>query len=102
MLAHPKAQVALGPALNVVNVGIAEFAPIAITGSEGERHLVAGFELLSVQLRLAHDGALEALCRCVEAQRFFNCRRNEARLRDNTAAGIGIVVQIEREHAHEA
>ena len=67
MLAGAEAEMALRPPLDVVEVRIGELPPIAVAGAEGERHLVAGLHLLAVQLGRAHDRALEALRRGVEA-----------------------------------
>jgi len=67
-----------------------------LPGAEGERHLVAGPELLSVQLGIAHDGALEALRRGVEAQRLLDRGLDQPRIGNDAAAGVGMIVQIER------
>src|SRR6202022_3995480 len=68
MLANPEAQMALGPPLDVVDIRIAEFAPVSIAGPKGERHLVFDPERLPVQFCLAHDSALETLRRSIESQ----------------------------------
>jgi hypothetical protein len=90
------------PPLDVERVWIREFALVAVGRAEGERDLVAGTDGLAVQGRVARGGALEALSRRIEAQRFLDRRRDQRRIRDKAAPGVGIVVQIEREHAHEA
>src|SRR5262245_9206314 len=41
MLARPEAEMALWATIDVVDVGIREFPPVAIAGAEGKRHLVA-------------------------------------------------------------
>src|SRR5882757_7838471 len=55
MLAGAKAEVTLRPAIDVVDVGIGEFPPVAVARAEGERDLVADRELLPVQFRRLHN-----------------------------------------------
>src|SRR6266508_5546137 len=79
MLAGAEAKMPLRPPLDVVDVGILEFPPVAVARAEGERDLVAHGKLLAVQLDLAHDSALETLRRGVEAQRLLDRRRDQRR-----------------------
>ena len=77
MFCRAEAEVALRPALDVADVGIGEFAPVAVAGAERERDLVADFQMLAVQLLVAHHHALEALRRGVEAERLLDRRRDQ-------------------------
>src|SRR5262245_57896339 len=40
MLARPEAEMALWATIDVIDVGIGEFPPVAVAGAEGERDLV--------------------------------------------------------------
>ncbi len=102
MLAGAETQMSQRPAVDVIDVGIGEFAPVAVGRAIGEGDLVADPQRLAVQFRLARDRALEALRRGVEAQRFLDRRRDQRGIGDEAAPRVGIVVQVEREHAHEA
>jgi len=102
MLAGAEAEMALRPAGDIVDVRVGKFPPIAVAGAECKRHFVADAHSLAVQLGLAHDRALETLRRGVEAQRLLDRRFDQLGVRDDAAARIGMIVQIEREHAHEA
>src|SRR5262245_18414029 len=77
MLARPEAEMALWATIDVVGVGIGEFPPVAVAGAEGEGDLVADAQRPPVQLGCAHDRALEALRRCVEAQRLLDRRLDQ-------------------------
>src|SRR5216684_2305758 len=102
MLASAETEMTLRAPLDVVDVRTGKFPPIAVAGAKGERDLVADSQRAAVQRALAHDRALEALRRGVEAQRFLDRRLEQRKVRDNTGARLGMIVQIEREHAHEA
>src|SRR5215469_5227125 len=99
MLAGAKAEMALRPAVDVVDVRVGKFPPIAVAGAERKRHFVADAHSMAVQLGLAHDRALETLRRGVEAQRLLDRRFDQRGIGDDAAACIGMIVQLEREHA---
>src|SRR5262249_47589311 len=63
VLAGAKAEMALRPAIDVVDIRVGKFPPVAIAGAERERHFVANVHSFPVQLGLAHDRALETLRR---------------------------------------
>src|SRR6195256_5090721 len=102
MLAGAEAEVPLRAAVDLVGVRVGKFSPVAIARAEGERDLVADVQGLLMELRLTRDGALEALRRSIEAQRFLDRRLDQRRVGDHAAPRIGKIMQIEREHAHEA
>src|SRR5215831_7855265 len=102
VLAGAKAEMALRVTIDVVDIRVRKLPPIAIAGAECKRHLVANVHCFPVQLGLAHDRALETLRRGVEAQRLLDRRFDQRGVGDDAAARIGMIVQIEREHAHEA
>jgi hypothetical protein len=56
---------------------------------------------LPVQTGVACNHAFEALCGGDEAQRFLDCRRDQRRIGNDASPRIGIVVKVQREHAHE-
>src|SRR5262249_55243750 len=72
MLAGAETEMTLRAAIDVVDVGIREFPPVAVAGAEGERDLVSDPQRAAMQRALAHDRALEALRRGIEAQRFLD------------------------------
>src|SRR5262249_51237172 len=72
--AGAKAEMALRPAVDVVDVRVGKLPPIAVAGAECKRHFVADAHSVAVQLGLAHDRALETLRRGVEAQRLLDRR----------------------------
>src|SRR5215472_353674 len=80
MLAGAKAEMALRPAVDVVDVRVGKFPPIAVAGAERKRHFVADAHSAAVQLGLAHDRALETLRRGVEAQRLLDAGSTSAGL----------------------
>ena len=78
MFSGAEAQMSLRPPPDIVSVGIAKFAFVAIGRAEGEHDLVARADRLAVQRDVARGDALEALGRGVEAQRFLDRRRDQA------------------------
>src|SRR6266851_7845947 len=74
MLASAETEMTLRAPRDVVDVRTGKFPPIAVAGAKGERDLVADSRRAAVQRALAHDRALEALRRGVEAQRFLDRR----------------------------
>ena len=101
-LPEPKPRCPSGRRVDVEGVRIGKFALVAVGRAEGERDFVAGADGLAVQRHVARGGALEALRRRIEAQRFLDRRRDQRRIGNEPPPRVGIVVQIEREHAHEA
>ena len=55
VLAGAKAEMALRPAIDVVDIRVGKFPPVAIAGAERERHFVANVHSFPVQLGLAHE-----------------------------------------------
>jgi hypothetical protein len=51
---------------------------------------------------LAHDDALEALRGGIEAQRLLDRLLGQGRVCDDATPCVGMIMQVEREHAHEA
>src|SRR5262249_48576901 len=102
VLAGAKAEVTLRATLDIIDIRVGKFPPIAVAGAECKRHFVAEMHFLAVQLGLAHDRALETLRRSVKAQRLLDRRFDQCGIRDDATACIGMIVQVEREHAHEA
>src|SRR6516162_10931850 len=82
MLAGAKGEMALRPAVDVVDVRVVKFPPIAVAGAESKRHFVADAHSAAVQLGLAHDRALETLRRGVEAQRLLDRRFDQRGIGD--------------------
>ena len=102
MLAGAEAEMSERPPFDVEGVRIGKFALVAVGRAEGERDFVAGADGLAVHGHIARGGALEALRRRIKAQRFLDRRRDQRRIGDEPPPRVRIVVQIEREHAHEA
>jgi len=102
MLAGAKAEMPLRSTIDVIDIRVGKFPPVAISGSEGQGHFVADAQGLAVQCDLAHDGALETLRRGVDPQRLLDCRFDQRGVGDDPAPRVRIIVQIERKHAHEA
>src|ERR1700754_142671 len=102
VFAYAEAEMTLGSAIDVVHVRVGEFPPVAVAGAKGERNLVAGLHCAAMECDLAHDDALEALRGGVEAQRLLHRLIGQGRVCDDAAPGVGMIMQVEREHAHEA
>lgn len=102
MLAGAEAEMADRPAVDVVAVGVGEFALVAVGGAVGERDGVAFAHGLAVQRHVARQHALEALRRGVEAQRLLDRLRQQSGVVDDAPARVGKIGEVEREDAHEA
>src|SRR5262249_45043517 len=87
---------ALRVTIDVVDIRVGKFPPIAVAGAECKRHFVANVQSFPVQIDLAHDRALETLRRGVEAQRLLDRRFDQRGVGDDVAACIGMIVQIEK------
>ena len=85
MFAYAETEMALGSAIDVVHVRVAEFPPVAVAGAKGERNLVADSHRLAMERGLAHDDALKALRGGIEAQRLLDRLLGQPRLRRRDA-----------------
>src|SRR3954470_3400498 len=102
VFADAETEMALGSAIDVVNVWVGEFPPVAVAGAKGERNLVADPHRLAMEGGLAHHDALEALRGGIEAQRLLYRLLGQSRVCDDATPCVGMIMQVEREHAHEA